>query len=468
MADLKLIPVDKLDDHPQNPRIMFRDDVIDSIVTNLGDEWPKKHALSVRPIEGRFQILAGHTRKRAAVKKGLDKVWCWVDELDDDAAYMELVTSNAQGELSPLEIGLHCLRCETLAKGGRGKKGGLSEYAERIGKTGGYVTQIRQAAEVVEPIPFSQLKGFLDKVQHLSAIHALPKACWPACVEWLGQNDIAAAKVQERVKEAKAFMDNHGISDAWVKTYLKATDCGAAVFCGVRPTVFAMLGKFATEVLESLANHEDLSAQWMEWLLGNVGKDSWDIKKVQDKRSELEQVRLEREALPPQTDYNVILADPPWQYDFAETDNRQIENQYPTATVDDICEHITASWAPLVSENAVLFLWATAPKLREAIKVMEAWGFEYKTHACWDKETMGMGYWFRGQHELLLVGTQGTMSPPEQSARVSSMFREKRRGHSQKPLCVYEAIEAMFPDAKRFEMYQRKSRKGWDGGGLEA
>ena len=116
----------------------------------------------------------------------------------------------------------------------------------------------------------------------------------------------------------------------------------------------------------------------------------------------------------------------------------------------------------------MLFLWATAPKLREAIKVMEAWGFEYKTHACWDKETMGMGYWFRGQHELLLVGTQGDMSPPEQSARVSSMFREKRSKHSKKPVCVYDAIESMFPNAKRFEMYQRTKRSGWDGGGLEA
>jgi N6-adenosine-specific RNA methylase IME4 len=469
MAELKLIDVSLLDDHPQNPRIWYRDDVIDGIVANLDGEWPKEHALIVRPFQGRYQLVAGHTRKRAAEKKGLTKVWCWVKEMTDHEAFMVLATSNSQGELEPVELAQHVFASGAKAGAGRGKKGGLSEYARQIGKQRQYITQLWEAGEVMDAVKSaSQLADLRGKAQHLAAIHALPKACWPACVEWLGANDIPAVKVQEKVKIAKAFMEDHGISDAWVKTYLKATDCAAAVFCGVRPAVFSMLGQLATEVLESLADHEDLSKQWMEWLLANVGKDSWDVKKVQAKRSEIEEARLEREALPPQQDYSVILADPPWKYDFAETDNRQIENQYPTADVDDICEHINAAWAPLVSENAVLFLWATAPKLREAIKVMEAWGFEYKTHACWDKETMGMGYWFRGQHELLLVGTQGDMSPPEQSARVSSVFREKRSKHSKKPVCVYEAIESMFPNAKRFEMYQRTKRSGWDGGGLEA
>lgn len=64
------------------------------------------------------------------------------------------------------------------------------------------------------------------------------------------------------------------------------------------------------------------------------------------------------------------------------------------------------------ADNAVLFLWATAPKLKEALEVMEAWGFEYRTNAVWDKEIIGMGYWFRGQHELLLVGVKGEFSPP--------------------------------------------------------
>ena len=91
--------------------------------------------------------------------------------------------------------------------------------------------------------------------------------------------------------------------------------------------------------------------------------------------------------------YQIIYADPPWRYDFSKSDNREIENQYPTMSVDEICALNVPS-----EKNAVLYLWATAPKLREALKVMEAWGFDYKTHAIWDKEIIGMGYFFLGHH----------------------------------------------------------------------
>jgi len=165
---------------------------------------------------------------------------------------------------------------------------------------------------------------------------------------------------------------------------------------------------------------------------------------------------------------DLILADPPWQYDFSETTARRIDNQYPTASVDDICRHLTEDWAPHVATDAVLFLWATAPKLREALQVLAAWGFEYKTHAVWDKQKIGMGYWFRGQHELLLVGTRGNKAPPKGSSRVSSVFSEARKSHSKKPECVYVAIESMFPDDRKFEMYARKKRIGWLCGGNEA
>src|SRR5213083_2472953 len=89
--------------HPNNPRIAPREGVIDAIVANLGDEYPQKHALHVRPHGDGYQVLAGHQRCEAAKRKGLQKVWCWVEEMDDDEARMQLVLSNSQGELSPLE-----------------------------------------------------------------------------------------------------------------------------------------------------------------------------------------------------------------------------------------------------------------------------------------------------------------------------------------------------------------------------
>ena len=106
------------------------------------------------------------------------------------------------------------------------------------------------------------------------------------------------------------------------------------------------------------------------------------------------------EAPPMPTDrYGVVYADPPWRYDHAEAGNREIENQYPTLSLDEI----KALDVP-AANDCVLFLWATSPKLAEAMQVVEAWGFTYRTCAVWVKDRIGMGYYFRQRHELLLVG----------------------------------------------------------------
>lgn len=163
----------------------------------------------------------------------------------------------------------------------------------------------------------------------------------------------------------------------------------------------------------------------------------------------------------PDNQYELILADPPWRYTPA-VKNRQVENHYPTMKLEDIKNlHIPTA------KNAVLYLWATGSKIVAALEVMKAWGFTYKSQAIWDKEIIGMGYWWRGQHELLLVGTKGKFSPPPQHARVSSVFRERRRKHSQKPDIVYKLIEAFFPDTKKIELFARNTREGWDSWGNE-
>jgi N6-adenosine-specific RNA methylase IME4 len=160
--------------------------------------------------------------------------------------------------------------------------------------------------------------------------------------------------------------------------------------------------------------------------------------------------------------YDVIYADPPWRYDFSKSDSREIENQYPTMTVEEICALKIPS-----KENSVLYLWATAPKLLEALQVMKAWGFTYKTQAVWDKEIVGMGYWFRGQHEILLVGTKGRFSPPSQSNRTSSVFRERRSKHSKKPDSIRNWITVWFPAADKVELFARQKYEGWSVWGNE-
>ena len=154
------------------------------IVANLGDEYPQKHAVHVRPIGERYQLTAGHHRKRAAEKKGLREIWAWVEDMDDEAAFMALATSNAQGELGPLEIGKHAFQAVPPAQGKKGA--GLTRYAKRLSKTQQYISQVRSAYEVLDALHKSTCevndKDFLDKAQHLAAVHKIDADLWPLLV----------------------------------------------------------------------------------------------------------------------------------------------------------------------------------------------------------------------------------------------------------------------------------------------
>lgn len=157
--------------------------------------------------------------------------------------------------------------------------------------------------------------------------------------------------------------------------------------------------------------------------------------------------------------FRLLYADPPWRYEHVETESRAIENQYPTMDLDAIC----ALTVP-AADDAVLYLWATSPKLAEAMRVIEAWHFTYRTCAVWDKEQIGMGYYFRQQHELLLVAARGALAVPDPSARPSSVIRSKRGAHSAKPAVVYDLLEAMYPAftaQDRIELFTRTARACW-------
>lgn len=160
--------------------------------------------------------------------------------------------------------------------------------------------------------------------------------------------------------------------------------------------------------------------------------------------------------------YSIIYADPPWRYDFSKDNSDKIENHYPTMELEDI-----KSLKFPIEDNAVLFLWATAPKLIEALEVMKAWGFIYKTNMVWHKDWIGMGYWFRGNHELLLVGVKGKFSPPSFENRVNSVFTEKRTAHSKKPNYFRDLITKMFKEQNRIELFSREKVEGWDSWGNE-
>ena len=156
--------------------------------------------------------------------------------------------------------------------------------------------------------------------------------------------------------------------------------------------------------------------------------------------------------------YPVIYLDPPWRYEHAESVSREIENQYPTMSLDEIK---AMPINDIAFDDCIMFMWATSPKLHEAFQVLEAWGFSYRTCAVWDKQKIGMGYYFRQQHELLLVAVKGSPTTPAPADRPSSVFSYPRGQHSAKPHEVYEVIEAMYPTLPKLELFCRTPRKGW-------
>lgn len=166
----------------------------------------------------------------------------------------------------------------------------------------------------------------------------------------------------------------------------------------------------------------------------------------------------------PEGEFNVIYADPPWKYDFSKSENRKIENHYPTIELEQIKNYQDGNGkflTNLFAKNAVLYLWATGPKIQEALEVMKAWEFKYKTQMIWDKEKMGLGYWVRGQHELLLIGTKGKFSHSRKSQTTRSVYREKRGKHSKKPDYFYDLIEFYHPLGRYLELFARQIRKNW-------
>jgi N6-adenosine-specific RNA methylase IME4 len=166
----------------------------------------------------------------------------------------------------------------------------------------------------------------------------------------------------------------------------------------------------------------------------------------------------------PNRRFPIVLADPPYRYDRRWAVSRQIENHYPTMTTEAICALPVVN---LATADAMLFLWAPAPLLTDALRMMTAWGFEYATCATWVKDRIGMGVYVRQQHELLLIGKRGLGIVPDPSTLSSSVITAPRREHSRKPDEAYGLIERMYPELAKIELFARSSRPGWGSWGNE-
>lgn len=162
--------------------------------------------------------------------------------------------------------------------------------------------------------------------------------------------------------------------------------------------------------------------------------------------------------------FRTVVADPPWSYDNKSTGGSLRSGASQVYRTMRLGEIKRLPVTEIVAEDAALFLWATVPLLDEAIEVLRAWGFQYKTALFWDKVRYGMGFWFRGQVEVCLVGVRGKCPPFRCQQR--NIIVEQSERHSRKPDRFWELIEpiAMTP---RVELFAREERPGWNRWGNE-
>ena len=191
------------------------------------------------------------------------------------------------------------------------------------------------------------------------------------------------------------------------------------------------------------------------------------LKAKQERRSERERLTATKILTLPTKRYGVIYADPEWRFEVWSRltgMDRAADNHYSTSAADVIKSRDVAS---IATHDCVLFLWATAPMSPQAFEVMAAWGFTYKTQVVWVKDRVGTGYWFRNQHELLLIGTRGDIPAPAPGTQWPSVVHAPVGRHSEKPAIFYELIEAYYPTLPKIELNARKRRPGWDTWGAE-
>ena len=138
------------------------------------------------------------------------------------------------------------------------------------------------------------------------------------------------------------------------------------------------------------------------------------------------------------------------------------KDKYSTMSLDEIC---SLDINLISSKDCCLFLWATTPLLPEAFAVMDAWNFKYKTAIYWRKlMSLGMGFWFRGQVEVCLIGVKGNIKAFH--SQKPNFIQSKVRKHSQKPDNLYSIIEELDLEPK-IELFARQRREGWDAYGNE-
>ena len=175
----------------------------------------------------------------------------------------------------------------------------------------------------------------------------------------------------------------------------------------------------------------------------------------------------------PNRKYDIIYADPPWKFNNKNTGGSMTSgsaNQYDVMSLDDICNLPIQN---ISSDNCILFMWWVASQPKEALTVVDSWGFKLKTMTgfTWVKKTknwkdfFGMGFWTRQGSENCLIAVKG--KPQKISSSVRAVIKERTGKHSEKPQVFRDEIVRLMGDKPRIELFARIQADGWDAWGNE-
>lgn len=219
-----------------------------------------------------------------------------------------------------------------------------------------------------------------------------------------------------------------------------------------------------TPTLADLGISKKLSAESQQ--LADLSDDSkralsrGEIKPSMALREVKRSTLAERVSKLPEGKFRVIYADPPWKYGDErgglEKQGTAAAAQYPTMKIEDICTlaPFDRPIADLAARDAVLFLWATFPLLVDGLRVVDAWGFDYKTAFVWDKERSNIGNYHDARAEILLIGVRGSC-PIEINTRPRQVQSIARGRHSAKPEEWRELIDTLYPTGPAIELFRR-------------
>jgi len=425
MENLKKISIKKLLAHPQNPRIAMREDVVSAIAANLTNGFDPAHALIVRPVGDAYQIISGHHRWQAANQAGIESVPCWVRDMDDDEAYMALVTSNSQGELSPLEIGMHALHCVSLSKGGRGQKGGLSAYAKVVGKDKSTVSKLVNAASVATKC--GNVSTVLsDKVFHLSAIHALPDNLWKIVVGAMIKGVWSAKETTDKVKRIKEFDFSCEIgklfdAPAIIAHHLSYSDFAPVTFA----KLVAQCHRTENTIKVMATDADPLIESFRLWVKESQPKKVGEVQEYEREIQaalEQEQEQAEEFKLGDWRDHigelddgsvHLLLTDPPYGMDYQSNRRKERHEKIANDGRDEAASHLRECLVAMAQKmaansHALIFTdWRNEAALSDA--AVEA-GLRIKGSLIWVKNNHGSGDLsgaFAPKHERIIHAVKG-------------------------------------------------------------